>query len=77
MSKEIKIERDPDCSSFQCTSEIKLETDVLKIEVDIDGGCEVDVEPQQIKSEIEHVQRGTSSDWRVGMISLFFYDYPI
>lgn len=61
MSTEIEIEVDPDCNSFQCTSEIILDTDVIKLEVDDDSKYEENPESIEIELEIENVQNGMSS----------------
>lgn len=63
MSTKIKIEQeDPDSYSFQCTSEVKLEIDVIKIERNEDNEYEDNVESTEIKSELENVDSGMSYD---------------
>lgn len=58
MTTEIKIEQDPVSNSFQRTSEIIFETDVIKIEVDIDFACEENAQSQIKTESTEKVQSG-------------------
>lgn len=53
MSRKVKLEQKSDCYSFQCSSEVILETDVIKIENDED-----DVASIKIKAELENVESG-------------------
>lgn len=62
MFTKIKIEQNPDCYTFQCTSEVVLKTDVIKIERDKDNEYEDSVESTEMKSELENAESGMSCD---------------
>lgn len=51
MSTQIKTKEDPDSYTFECTSELILENDVIKVEVDGYYEQEESVKPPEIKSE--------------------------
>lgn len=61
MSTKIKIENESDCYSFQCTSEVILKTEFIKVEGSKYNEYEENVESKEIKLELDNVQPGMLS----------------
>lgn len=56
MSTEIKIKEDPDRYNFECTSELILENDLIKLEKDRHG--DESVASPKMKAELKSIQSG-------------------
>lgn len=59
MFTQIKMKEEPACYTFECTSELILHNEIIKVEVD--RYEEICVKSPEIKSELESLRSGKSS----------------
>lgn len=71
MSTQVKIKEDPDSLPFECNSELMLEKDIVKIEVDTSYVYEENVESLEVKPKVENIRSGMSIN--ILFIKVYFF----